>query len=113
LREIKGALDHLLTAEEVSVGNKEDYLRIVLTDEDEIIDPMNKLRRVYPNVMVLDFANSRTSVDLSSVNATVEKVEQLSEFDLFSQFFSEVSGGVMTEEQIKIISRLLDEEDAQ
>lgn len=113
LREIRGLLDDLLTADEATVGNKEDYLRIILTDEDEIIDPMNKLRNVYPNAMVLDFMNSRTSVDLSSVSADVEKVEQLSEYDLFCQFFTEVTGAVMTEEQTAIISRLLQEEDAQ
>jgi exonuclease SbcD len=113
LREIKGTLDDLLTADDAVVGNKEDYLRIILTNEDEIIDPMNKLRSVYPNAMVLDFDNSHTSIDLSTINTDAEKVEQLSEYDLFCQFFTDVTGGTMTAEQVEIIRNLLDEEDAQ
>jgi exonuclease SbcD len=113
LRRIKGTLDGLLNADEAQTGNKEDYLRIILTDEDEIIDPMNKLRGVYPNAMVLDFENSRTSVDLGAVTADADTVERLSEYDLFCQFFADVTGGTMTDGQSEIIRDLLDGEEAQ
>jgi exonuclease SbcD len=112
LREIRGTLDGLLKADGGTVGDRDDYLRIILTDEEEIIDPMNKLRAVYPNAMVLDFENSRTRIDLSAVNADAESAERLSEYDLFCQFFADVTGGVMTGEQADIIRDLLDGEDA-
>jgi exonuclease SbcD len=60
MREIKGPLEQLLNDEVYSQGNKEDYLRVILTDEEEIIDPLGKLRSIYPNIMALDFENSRT-----------------------------------------------------
>lgn len=112
LREIKGAFGDLIKADETAVGNKDDYLRIVLTDEEEIIDPMNKLRSVYPNAMVLDFQNLHISIDLTMVKTDAEKVEQLSEYELFCQFFADVTGCTMTEEQAKIIRTLLNWEDA-
>lgn len=111
LREIRGAFDELLEADETVVGDKNDYLRIVLTDEDEIIDPMNKIRRVYPNAMILDFENLHTSIDLTTVGADAEKIEHLSEYDLFCQFFIDVTGSTMTESQTEIVRNMLDTED--
>jgi exonuclease SbcD len=108
MREIKGKLAVLTSAEIASQADKEDYLRVVLTDEEEIIDPMGKLRSVYPNVMSLDFENSRTSIDLLKVSARSEKVESLSPYDLFSEFFLETSGAVMSEEQAAIVRELLE-----
>lgn len=110
LREIKGKFDELLRADIAMVGNKDDYLRIVITDDDEIIDPMNKLRSVYPNAMVLGFENSRTSIELEKIGSSAENIESLSEYDLFSQFYTDITGCTMTEEQAAIIHNLLDEE---
>ncbi|MDR2570275.1 MAG: exonuclease SbcCD subunit D, partial [Oscillospiraceae bacterium] len=64
MREIKGELEKLLSNEVSGLANKEDYLRVILTDEEEIIDPMGKLRSVYPNIMSLGFENSRTRIDI-------------------------------------------------
>ncbi|MDR3331359.1 MAG: exonuclease SbcCD subunit D [Synergistaceae bacterium] len=113
MREIKGALDVLLSEEISAQADKEDYLRVIVTDEEEIIDPMGKLRSVYPNVMALDFENSRTSIDTSALAADIDKVESLSPHDLFSEFFLETSGAVMSEEQTKIVRELLETENEQ
>lgn len=108
MREIRGVLDLLMSGAVASQGGREDYLRVILTDEEEIIDPMGKLRSVYPHVMSLDFENSRTSVDAASVAADCESVENLSSYDLFSDFFLEMSGAVMSDEQAKLMRQLLD-----
>ncbi|MCL2187236.1 MAG: exonuclease SbcCD subunit D [Defluviitaleaceae bacterium] len=108
MREIKGEIEKLLSDEISSLADKEDYLRVVLTDEEEIIDPMGKLRSVYPNVMSIGFENSRTNIDISSINADIEAIETLSQYDLFNEFFLEVQGSVMSEEQIVIVRELLE-----
>ena len=122
MREIKGPLEQLLNDEVSSQGNREDYLRVTLTDEDEIIDPMGKLRSVYPNVMALAFDNARTraATDLFSMDGDVagdtgnagrlEKIETLSPFELFSEFFLEVRGAVMSTDQQRFVREFLDEE---
>lgn len=110
MREIKGSLELLLSDEVSSQGNKEDYLRVILTDEEEIIDPMGKIRSIYPNVMALDFENSRTNIDVSSTPLGTDQLERLSPYDLFSEFFLEISGAVMSEEQAKIVRELLETE---
>ena len=110
MREIKGSLEQLLSDEVSAQGNKEDYLRVILTDEDEIIDPMGKIRSVYPNVMALDFENSHTHIDVSGTSLNTDQLEKLSPYDLFSEFFLGMSGGVMSEEQVQIVRELLEKE---
>ena len=110
MREIKGELDKLLGLDISSLADTEDYLRVILTDEDEIVDPLSKLRSVYPNVMSLDFENTRTSIDINAVTTTTEKIEKLSPYDLFSEFFLEVQGSVMSPEQAAMVRRLLEAE---
>lgn len=40
--------------------NTEDYVQITLTDEEDIVDGMQKLRTIYPNLMRLEYDNRRT-----------------------------------------------------
>ena len=110
MREIKGSLEQMLSDEVSSQGNKEDYLRVILTDEEEIIDSMGKIRSIYPNVMALDFENSRTSTVISGTPLGIDQLERLSPFDLFSEFFLEISGAVMSDEQVQIVRDLLETE---
>lgn len=58
LRCIRGALEALMSREaaECPDVSREDYIQAVLTDREELIDPIGSLRSVYPNVLqiVLD-----------------------------------------------------------
>ena len=107
MREIKGELEKLLDEEFSSTGDREDYLRVVLTDEEELIDPMGKLRSVYPNVMGLSFSNSRKDAE-TFVEIDAESISKRSAFDLFSEFFLDVSGATMSERQAALVRELLE-----
>jgi exonuclease SbcD len=111
MREIRGEMDKLMSNEVSSLADKEDYLRVILTDEDEIIDPMGKLRSVYPNIMSLDFENSRTSIDITAITTDTEAVEKLSAYELFGEFFLDIQGSTMSEEQAEIVRKLLERSD--
>ena len=111
MREIKGKLEKLTCDETTSLADKEDYLRVILTDEEEIIDPMGKLRSVYPNIMALDFDNSRTRIDFDAVTTDAESVETLSYYDLFAEFFLKTQGSTMSEEQAAVVRELLERTD--
>jgi exonuclease SbcD len=108
MREIKGPIEELTRGDIAALGDREDYIRVILTDEEEIIDPMGKLRSVYPNIMALDFENSRTRARISEPMREAGESESLSPYDLFSEFFLEASGAVMTGAQAGIVRRLLE-----
>jgi exonuclease SbcD len=108
MREIKGKIDILMSDDISSLADKEDYLRVILTDEEEIIDPMGKLRSIYPNIMSLGFENSRTNVDIEAITINTETIEKLSTYELFGDFFLETQGSTMSAEQAEIVRELLE-----
>jgi exonuclease SbcD len=111
MREIKGEIDTLLSDEVSTLADKNDYLRVILTNEDEIVDPVGKLRSVYLNIMSLDFENSRTIIDISTITSDSETIKKLSAYELFGEFFLEMQGSTMSEEQAKIVRNLLERSD--
>jgi len=60
LREMRGTYAEMTSLESRNSGGRDDYLRIVLTDEEDIPDAMSKLRTIYPNLMKLAYDNTRT-----------------------------------------------------
>ena len=56
MREIKGSWADVQNPQ----GNSQDYLRITLTEEEDVPDAMARLRTIYPNLMRLDYDNRRT-----------------------------------------------------
>jgi len=59
VREVRGTYDEVVHAG-LHDPAKEDYLRVILTDEEDVIDAVAKLRCVYPNLMRLSYDNQRT-----------------------------------------------------
>ena len=99
LREIRGPIEMLLQKEVYAAANPEDYLHITLTDEDEILDAIGRLREVYPNIMRLDFEKGGAEKDVQETGALVE--EKTPE-ELFEEFFLLQNGREMSREQKKL-----------
>jgi len=109
--EIRGKIEELLSKEFSSRVNKEDYLHIILTNEEEIIDPMEKIRNVYPNVMRYTPENSRTKNDQTNAQQNPQQTT-LSAYELFNEFFIDMCRCKMSPEQAKIVKKLLETEAA-
>jgi exonuclease SbcD len=109
MREIKGTLAEVITDTFAAQDDREDYLRVILTDEEEGIDAMGKVRGVYPNVMHLEYENTRSRFVYDGGAPEAELLERMDPFALFSTFFLQTSGGAMTEEQALIVRELLEE----
>ncbi|ADY55572.1 nuclease SbcCD, D subunit [Syntrophobotulus glycolicus DSM 8271] len=116
LREIKGPLAELLRAgaagspaDTLSGGLCQDYIRAVLTDEDEVLDAIGRLRQVYPHIMRLDFENSRTKQGTEAAAAAAGDAAQKSPLDLFAEFYLRQNNREMTEEQGRIMREVLEQ----
>ena len=109
MREIKGPIDRLTSAEVLRDAEREDYMRVILTDEGDIVDAMGKIRSAYPNVMSLDFENSRAGKESDYAGYEGEELQNISIFDLFSRFFKEIKNTDMSARQEKIVRELLEE----
>jgi exonuclease SbcD len=108
LREIKGPINELIKTGKEDYKGSTDYIHATITDEDEIYDALGKLRQVYPNIMILDFDNKRSRSNISFEELSSEKIESKSPLDLFGEFYEAQNNKKLSEEEIKIIEKLLE-----
>ncbi len=97
VREIRGTYEDLTYKPNYAGTAIDDYLHVVLTDEDDVPQALGKLRTIYPNIMKLDYDNTRTRSSAQFV--LLEDVERKSEPQLFEDFFEQQNGRPMNEEQ--------------
>ncbi len=105
LREIKGPLSALLSPEVTAMGNQEDYLRVILTDEEEPTDAIGRLRTVYPNLMRLEYDNARTRA--VGTFEPVHESENRDPLSLFAEFYELQNNSPMGEERLALVRDLL------
>ena len=106
LREIRGTYEELTARKNYADTDVEDYLHITLTDEEDIMDVMDKLHTIYANIMKLDYDNLRTrnSNHISGVDPLQEK----SPAELFEAFYQLQNNQNMTVQQKEYIAQMID-----
>ena len=77
-------------------GRSEDYLRIILLDEEDIPNALGQLRDRYPNLLRLEYDNLRTRTQ-SKLDPLTE--EHLSPMDLLQRFYQLQNNQPMSREQ--------------
>ena len=102
MREVKGSMEELMSA-----PYSEDYIRIVVTDEEVAPDARITLRTVYPNLMRFAVENSNTVIDEEV--ACSEGIEGRDPLALFSEFFEAQNGTPPTEKQLSLMRDILKE----
>ncbi|WP_371189037.1 exonuclease SbcCD subunit D [Thalassotalea maritima] len=107
---IEGTLHELLTQGRQYVEEHgqacEDYYLAKLTDTELMLDPMGQLRAVYPNVMQLErvnFAQGDSKLDIA------DQQNRKSESEVFADFYQQVMGQSLTDEQIEVINACIGE----
>ena len=106
LRQITGRLDEIMKKAMDDPNNHEDYIDVILTDEDEIMDAIATLRSLYPNVLKITYDNkaTRAAENIEKFD-TVNKQNPL---EIFEAFFSSRRGTDMDEEQKVYVKSLIE-----
>ena len=107
LRRIRGTYLEVTARDFYRDMDTEDYVQITLTDEEDIPDGMEKLRIIYPNLMRLEYDNSRTRQN--RLIERTEEIEQKSELELFAEFYELQNNQPMSDEQAAFVARLIEE----
>ena len=106
--EIKGKYNEImLKSFYENTSYQEDYIHITLTDEEDIVDAIGKLRTVYHNLMKLDYDNKRTR-SVSQVDGAVD-VETKTPIELFSDFYELQNNQSMSDEQKAFVEDLIEQ----
>ena len=107
MAEIRGKCSDLIQGISNENVDANDYLQVVLTDENDVPNAMSDLRRVYPNIMKLSYDNTRTREDRSlELNRDVEKKSPI---DLFKEFYENQNNQSLTDEQREFMEELIEE----
>ena len=97
LRELRGRYEELTARSFYEGTPTEDYLHIVLTDEEDVLGAPEKLRTIYPNLMKLSYDNRRTRSD--RVLESASGAEEKSPLELLSELYRLQNNQEMSEEQ--------------
>ena len=107
MAEIKGSYNELTRKSYYeNTSYQDDYMHITLTDEEDILDAMGKLRVIYHNLMKLDYDNKRTRHS-AEVNGS-DAVETKTPFELFAEFYELQNNAPMSEEQSALINQMIE-----
>ena len=106
MREIRGFYNDLVTRANYEGTATDDYLHIVLTDEEDIPDVISRLRVIYPNLMKIDYDNRRTRAGNRIDGA--DAPENRTPLELLSEFYELQNGQPMSEEQTRYAQELIE-----
>ena len=104
MRTLKGSLEELLCAGS-SDPQREDYLRIQLTDTHAILDVMSKLREVFPNVLHLERPGLLVRRSLKIDREQLKK----GELSMFRDFYQQITSEDLSTEQDQLISQEIEQ----
>ena len=105
--ELKGKYDELcLKSFYENTTYRDDYVHITLTDEEDVVDAIGKLRTIYSNLMKLDYDNTRTRSSYSVEG--VADVDNKSQFELFAELYELQNGKPMSDKQSQYITELIE-----
>ena len=104
MRTVKGPLELLMAKEVLSLGDREDYIRAVVTDETEQTDVLGRLRAVYPNLMELAL-ESRKYWEIQSEWGERPPIKR-KPMELFEEFYAIQNGHPMEDEEKKLLTEL-------
>lgn len=104
VRKIRGNLSDILV--EALLENKKDYVSITLTDEVEPYKPKEQLEKVYTHILEIRMDNTRTRQKLKDFQEEIRISDPL---DMFAEFYKEIQGKEMTEEERAVLMGIIEE----
>lgn len=109
MRVIKGPIEELTKEENYSKTNREDYIRAIITNEEQVYDAIGQLRKIYPNVLRLDIENSKAKIDSETKLSDLDNIKKKDEVELFNEFYKYQNNQDLNEVQLEIIKNVIKE----
>ena len=106
MRELRGSFAEIMERN-FDRGSHADYLRIILTDEDDIPEAFSRLQTLYPNLLELRYDNTRTRRD--QVIEAAEDVRRRSPLELFEELYMLQNNHPVGDEQRAVLEELIEE----
>ncbi len=103
MRCIKGRLADLIQPQIVNAEgvSAQDYIQAILTDKEELIDPIGTLRGVYPNTLQI-LLEKHVAADVENRESRLQGVRKGTE-ELFADFYEMLTGETLNDKQRQVV----------
>lgn len=111
LKTIQGTLKHLLEVPNEIADFQNAYLRVLLEDESSLIEPMQRLKNVFPYIMEMDYIHKNKEY-VSAIFSSEESntaVKAMNSMQLFENFYLWSEGKVPNEAMNRLMEQLFEE----
>lgn len=105
--ELRGTFRDILQQGMEVAEPKQNYYHMILTDEEDVVEALSRLREYYPNIMLLDYDNTRTRSERQVEN--LEAPEEKSPAEIFATLYAQQNGQAMSDTQEEMLHRLIRE----
>ncbi len=109
MRVIKGPIEELIKEENYSKTNREDYIKAIITNEEQVYDAIGQIKKIYPNTLKLDVENSKMSKNTNIKISDVDNIKKKDEVELFNEFYKYQNNQELNEIQLKIMQEVVKE----
>ena len=106
LRSVRGSFEEVTEKAHQDKSAAEDYLQIILTDEEDVPEAVGKLRILYPNLMHVIYDNTRTRAN--QIVGGAENVQKKTPLELFEELYEKQNNQPMSEEQRSFAAELIE-----
>ncbi len=106
MRQIRGTFAQLTDKAFYDGTVTDDYLHIILTDEEDVPEAMGRLRKIYPNMMQLSYDNTRTRTNQSIDGAA--DVKNKTPLELFEELYEKQNNQPMSDVQRAYTQELME-----
>ena len=106
MRIIKGELRELMKKEVVDLAPFDDYICAVLTDKDDLVQPMDMLRSVYPNAMQIIMERYRKEVFAEAEQVVARREKNL--LENYQDFYELVEGEPLQGDYFQLIQEMVE-----
>lgn len=105
VRQVKGLLEEILAIGRED-ANSQDYIMAIVKDEGALLDPMEKIRSVYPNAigMKRTFLEKQQAGSKSDINYS--NYNKMSIGALFDDFYTHVTGEAFSEDYKEVFETI-------
>ncbi|MBP1764795.1 MAG: metallophosphatase [Firmicutes bacterium] len=105
VRCIEGYMQDLLAVPNQVIG-RDDYIMANLLDEQPVLDPMGRLRQIYPNILG---ANRQSIAVATELDGPEGDHRTLSEQELFRSFFEQITGRSLSAQENTVFCRVVED----
>lgn len=106
MRQLRGTYEEISKKSNYEHTATDDYLHIILTDEDDVPEAVGRLRAIYPNLMKVTYDNTRTRTNAQI--DTAEDVQNKDPLELFEELYQLQNNQPMNDLQLRYARELIE-----